>query len=50
LSYTAGITNLLVPKRSVVVCLYKSPNRLRAVDLVHSIFSGNVGIHRNGTR
>ena len=27
--YTAGITNLLGPKRSVVVGLFKSPNRLR---------------------
>ena len=27
--YTAGITNLLVPKRRVLVGLFKSPNRLR---------------------
>jgi hypothetical protein len=29
LCYTAGILYLLEPKRSVVVGLFKSPNRLR---------------------
>jgi hypothetical protein len=48
-----GISRLVIPAVQhdwIGAGLMAIARGLRAVDLMHSIFSGNVGIHRNGTR